>query len=263
MQRILMFAALALCQWAPWILATLLPGPVAAVAGALLFTALVAWAVRRTRAADRPRWGLSTRRPAGGLLLAGLATGAVVYLAVFGVRWIAGGGTVTVQIDATDAVLVVVSGLAVAAYQATSEELVFRGAVFTLLVPARSAWMGVVLSTGLFVLFHAPRGEALVTGPYALHLVLAGVAFALAYVRTGTIWLGLGLHTGWNVGAYLLKEGDPALVRLTADLPTGWGGWSDWVSVGGNAVLLLATLVLTRGRPASAVELSPRMPQRS
>ena len=79
---------------------------------------------------------------------------------------------------------------------------------------------------------------------------------------TGTIWLGLGLHAGWNLGAYLLKEGDPALVRLTADLPTGWGGWSDWVSVAGNAVLLVATLVLTRRRRASVGELS-RMRQRS
>jgi len=158
-----MFVALALCQWAPWILAVLLPGPVAAVAGALLFAALVAWAVRRTPAADRRRWGLSARRPAGRLLLTGLATGAVAYFAVFGIRRIAG---------------------------------------------------------------------------------------------------GLGLHAGWNLGAYLLKEGDPALVRLTADLPTGWGGWSDWVSVAGNAVLLVATLVLTRRRRASVGELS-RMRQRS
>lgn len=65
MSRALMFVALALCQWAPWILAVLLPGPVAAVAGALLFAALVAWAVRRTPAADRRRWGLSTRRSCG------------------------------------------------------------------------------------------------------------------------------------------------------------------------------------------------------
>jgi membrane protease YdiL (CAAX protease family) len=51
---------------------------------------------------------------------------------------------------------------------------------------------------------------------YALHLLLAGLAFAIAFVRTGSLWLGLGLHAGWNAGAYLL--------RLAGALPEGWGG---------------------------------------
>jgi membrane protease YdiL (CAAX protease family) len=59
---------------------------------------------------------------------------------------------------------------------------------------------------------------------YALHLLLAGLAFAIAFVRTGSLWLGLGLHAGWNAGAYLLREGDPALLRLAGALPEGWGG---------------------------------------
>jgi membrane protease YdiL (CAAX protease family) len=245
--HLILFAALAVTQWAPWILAGLLGGPAAAATGAALFAAVLWWAVRRTPSGIRPSWGLSPAHPAGRLLPTGLIVGALAYLAVFGVRWWGAGGP-PVQVHGEGVWLVLATGLLVAGYQAFSEEVVFRGAVFTLLpqaVPVRSA---VAVSTALFVLFHAPRWQELLAGPYALHLLLAGLAFAIAYVRTGSLWLGLGLHAGWNAGAYLLREGDPALLRLASSLPEGWGGWSSWVGVAGNAVLLLVVLALTSGR---------------
>jgi hypothetical protein len=241
--RIRVFGVLAVGQWAPWILATMAGGPVAAAAGGALFAGALCWAVRRTPPDRRPCWGLSTAPPASRLLATGLLGGALTYVAVTAVRWWGGDGSVDLRTG--EVLAVVVTGLLVAGYQAFSEEVVFRGAVFTLLpasVPVRRA---VAISTALFVLFHVPRWQELVSGPYALHLVLAGLAFALAYVRTGSLWLGTGLHAGWNAGAYLLREGDPALLRLT-DLPEGWGGWSSWVGVAGNAVLLALVLALTR-----------------
>jgi membrane protease YdiL (CAAX protease family) len=243
-QRLILFAALAVTQWAPWMLAGLAGGPAATVAGVVLFIAVLCWAVRRTPPDRRSSWGLSLARPAGRLLLTGFAAGSLTYLAVFSVRWLGGGG-LAAGVHGADVPLVVATALLVAGYQAFSEEVVFRGAVFTLLprsVPIRTA---VVVSTGVFVLFHAPRWQELASGPYALHLVLAGLAFAIAYVRTGSLWLGLGLHAGWNAGAYLLREGEPTLLRLTGPLPEGWGGWSSWVGVAGNAVLLLLVLALT------------------
>jgi membrane protease YdiL (CAAX protease family) len=247
-QRVAVFAVLAVGQWSPWILAGLLGRPGAAVAGVAVFAATLCWAVRRTPSAQRPSWGLSLARPAGRLLLAGLLGGALTYAAVLGVRWWGGDGGWATDVRGAEVLLVVVTGLLVAGYQAFSEEVVFRGAVFTLLPPSVSVRSAVVVSTSLFVLFHAPRWEELASGPYGLHLVLAGVAFAVAYVRTGSLWLGTGLHAGWNAGAYLFREGDPALLRLSALLPEGWFGWSSWVGVGGNAVLLLLTLALTNGR---------------
>ncbi|WP_409332912.1 CPBP family intramembrane glutamic endopeptidase [Trujillonella humicola] len=248
MQRAAVFAVLAVSQWAPWILAGLGVAPVgAAVAGATLFAAAVWWAVRRTEPGVRTSWGLSPARPAGRLLATGVLGGTLAYLAVFVVRWWGGRGPAT-GVHAADVVPVVVTGLLVAGYQAFSEEVVFRGAVFTLLPPSVSVRAAVAVSTALFVLFHAPRWPDLMSGPYALHLVLAGLAFALAYVRTGSLWLGMGLHAGWNVGAYLLREGDPALLRLTGALPEGWAGWSSWAGVAGNAALLLLVLLLTRDR---------------
>ncbi|GAA1639887.1 CPBP family intramembrane glutamic endopeptidase [Georgenia ruanii] len=247
MHRLILFAALAVSQWAPWILTGLVGGPVPAVTGVAAFAAVLWWAIRRTPPQIRPTWGLSSARPAGPLLLTGLAVGALVYLAVFSIRWWGGGGLV-VEVHGDEVWLVLATGLLVAGYQAFSEEVVFRGAVFTLLVPDAPVRSAIAVSTALFVLFHAPRWRELMAGPYALHLLLAGLAFAVAYVRTGSLWFGMGLHAGWNAGAYLLREGDPALLRLAGSLPEGWDGWSSWVGVAGNALLLLVVLALPGGR---------------
>ncbi len=168
-----------------------------------------------------------------------------MYLLVFAARWLAVGAHPTAA-DALSIALILGSGLLVAGYQALSEEIVFRGAVFALLPRSLTVTTMVAISTALFVLFHLPKWESLMSGPYALHLVLAGVAFALAYVRTGTIWLGFGLHLGWNLGAYLLLEGSPALLALGDGLPTGWAGWSSWLGVAGNAALIVVVLAVTR-----------------
>jgi membrane protease YdiL (CAAX protease family) len=184
------------------------------------------------------------------LSIIGFGCGAAVYLLVFAARWFAVGAQPTTA-DALRIALILGSALLVAGYQALSEEIVFRGAVFALLPRALSLTAMVAISTALFVAFHLPKWESLISGPYALHLALAGVAFALACVRTGTIWLGFGLHLGWNLGAYLLLEGSPALLTLGDGLPTGWDGWSSWLGVAGNAALLILVLVITRRKRAS------------
>lgn len=130
----------------------------------------------------------------------------------------------------------------------------FRGATFALLPRSLPVATMVAISTAIFVAFHLPKWESLVSGPYAIHLALAGLAFAIAYVRTGSIWLGFGLHFGWNLGAYLLLEGNPALVVLGDGLPVGWLGWSSWLSVAGNAALLTIVLLIPRSRLPHAAD---------
>jgi membrane protease YdiL (CAAX protease family) len=263
MQRVLVFAVLASCQWAPWILAGWLAPEAGAIAGTVLFALALWWAVRRSAPAERSLWGLSPANPAARLLVIGLLGGALTYATVFGARWWLSAGEATLEVRPADILPIFITGLAVAGYQAFSEEAVFRGAVFTLLPRQVSIPSAIAISTSLFVLFHLPKWESLVSGPYALHLVLAGVAFAIAYVRTGTLWLGTGLHAGWNAGAYLLREGDPALLRLNATLEEGWGGWSSWVAVAGNAVLLLLTLALTSKRMSQPDDAQQARPIRS
>ena len=47
-----------------------------------------------------------------------------------------------------------------------------------------------------------------------LHSRRTSTAFAIAYLRSGSLWLGIGLHGGWNLGAYVLLEADHPIVRL-------------------------------------------------
>ncbi|MBV8465727.1 MAG: CPBP family intramembrane metalloprotease [Burkholderiales bacterium] len=79
---------------------------------------------------------------------------------------------------------------------ATLEEVVFRAVLFRIL----AGWLGnrvaLVISALLFGLAHQPNGG------FSL-LAFAGVALAgfmltAAFLRTGRLWLPLGLHFGWN-----------------------------------------------------------------
>jgi CAAX protease family protein len=126
-----------------------------------------------------------------------------------------------------------------------------------LLAPPGSG-RAVALSTCVFLLYHLPRWDELVQGPYAFHLALAGTAFALAYLRNGSLWLGIGLHWGWNLGAYVLLEAGTPLVRLEGPAASGWGEAGSWLGVLGNAVLLLVVLAWPSRQAQSAVPRDQR-----
>jgi membrane protease YdiL (CAAX protease family) len=76
------------------------------------------------------------------------------------------------------------------------EELFSRGYVIAIL-RRRSLPYAVVASAGLFAALH------FVTAPFApdrsLSLSLAGIAYALLWVRTGSLWAPIGAHTAWNL----------------------------------------------------------------
>jgi membrane protease YdiL (CAAX protease family) len=94
-------------------------------------------------------------------------------------------------------------GILAGTLNATFEEATSRAAPLALLRPW-PAWRSAALSALLFALMHA-LGEAL--SPARLfYLFSLGVLLAWAYVATGHIWLGVGLHAGW-FWASLLPSG--------------------------------------------------------
>jgi len=249
------FLLLSVAQWAPWVLLALLPGGESAQLaawglGALVFGVAAAWFCRVTPRPRRRGLGLGGDRSWHVRVLAGLMVGALVYGAVFVTRAAVGAVTLDGARGGLAAAAVLLAGIAVAGYQAVSEEIVFRGAFFGVLPRSVSPVAAVALSVGVFVLYHLPKWESLLHGPYAIHLALAGTAFAVAYLRTGSLWLGIGLHWGWNLGAYVLLEAGQPLVRLTGPPASGWGEPGSWLAVAGNAVLLLVVLAwpTRRGR---------------
>lgn len=108
---------------------------------------------------------------------------------------------------------------------ALCEEFFFRGILQTMLVRYIGALQGVILTTGLFVVFHVGVGP-----PDALRYVfiaLAGLVLGLVYFRSGSMMSVVAIHATYDALASVLEA--PILSRL-------WG----------LALLLCATALVTK-----------------
>jgi len=150
-------------------------------------------------------------------------------------------------------VLLIVAGFA--------EEAMFRGYALQTLARARLAWLGVVLTLALFGVAHLTNPNA-VPGFTFVNTAIAGLWFAVAYLRTRSLWLPLGLHWSWNwaLGWFfglpvsglnvtshpLLKASDTGPHWLTG------GSYGIEGGVAGTIALALATVLIWRISPVSA-----------
>ncbi len=141
----------------------------------------------------RSRWAILD-------LLAGIGITFVMMGLIFGIEWATGwltfegfawqtepGGSVTLAALGTFLLFIVVGW---------NEELLFRGYRLQNISDGLNPAWGVALSSAWFGIAHllSPNASVIsVTGIY-----LAGVFLAYAYLRTGQLWLSIGLHIGWN-----------------------------------------------------------------
>ena len=79
---------------------------------------------------------------------------------------------------------------------ATNEELVFRGYPFQRLVESFGPVGAVAISSAFFGLAHL--GNAHHTWISTANTMLVGVPLSLAYLRTRSLWMPVGLHFAWN-----------------------------------------------------------------
>ncbi|HXE91395.1 MAG TPA: CPBP family intramembrane glutamic endopeptidase [Terriglobales bacterium] len=138
------------------------------------------------------------------------------------------------------------------------EEVAFRGYPFQRLVEAIGAVGAIVFFSALFGLVHAGNPHAKLLGWGTWNTIFIGAVLALAYLRTGGLWMPWGIHFGWNA-ALGLVFGLPVsgvtqfavVVRGTAEGPlwlTG-GGYGIEASATGALVIALGLLVLVRLTP--------------
>lgn len=85
---------------------------------------------------------------------------------------------------------------AVLVVAAAAEELLLRGYAFQALVEGAGVIVAVILTSGLFALIHLNNPE--VGWVALLNIGLAGVLFAVAYLRTRSLWVPIGMHWAWN-----------------------------------------------------------------
>ena len=125
-----------------------------------------------------------------GLLLgSALVTAAVVLIALF--------GRYTVGLIPGPHLQSVVLCVWVLATAAMLEEVMFRGYPFQRLVESIGPAAATMIVALFFGAVHLRNPHATKLG--ALNTVLVGVLFALAYLKTRSLWLPFGIHFAWNL----------------------------------------------------------------
>ena len=171
---------------------------------AALGVTLATWAARRVL--DRRSFaslGLWIDGHAWHDLGMGFALGAAMVGAIFLVLWAAGWLTVTGWAGgAASTSRIVLGDLALFGLVGFSEELLSRGYHLTNLADGLGLAWAVLLTSASFSLFHLGNpgaGAGSVAG-----ILVAGLFFAYARIRTGRLWLPIGAHIGWNLALGLL-----------------------------------------------------------
>ena len=138
---------------------------------------------------------------------------------------------------------------------ALAEEAIFRGYPLQTLARANLVALGVVGTSLAFAFAHLGNPNVLPVATIT-NTLLAGIWFAVAYLRTRSLWLPLGLHWAWNwalgtffgipvSGATLVSH---PLLKAT-DVGPGWLTGGDYGIEGGVAAtvaLAISTIFIWR-----------------
>lgn len=138
---------------------------------------------------------------------AGLAIGAaIVVLPTFAT--VAGGLATLQPQEARDAGLAaVVASLGLVATWAALEEFIFRGVLLTNLARLRGPAFGLVTSAVLFTLPHVGARHGRFEDPASIATwFVDGLAYGLAYLATGSLWLPTAWHAGKNLAVWLVLD---------------------------------------------------------
>lgn len=190
-------------------------------------------------------------------LLLGLAAGAL--LMALPAAFLAAGGWVTwrVSLGWSEAFA---STLLMLAAAAAAEELLFRGFLFQRLIAGLGAWPAQLLIAALFTLTHSDALAELGPGAYlaGANIFLASIMFGLAYLRTRSLALPLGLHFAANamqgpiLGFGVSGNDAPGLLSATLSDAPAWltgGAFGLEASVPGCICVVGMTALLWLWRP--------------
>lgn len=128
-------------------------------------------------------------------MLAGFVIGALVMTGIFFVEWMSG------YVKVTEILLPSVYLLSSPLWILPSvfaEELFCRGLMLNgvLMVIRNNQWWAVAISSIAFGAIHAANPHASLLS--VVGNSLGGLVYALAYLKSGRLWLGTGLHFAWN-----------------------------------------------------------------
>ena len=189
------------------------------------FLLLATWACMRLRRQPLAEVGLRLDARFAREFAWGSALGLTMLAVVTALMMAA--GVVTLQLDPARSVGGVMWGLYAFAWAALLEELLFRGFVFQRLVDGIGARGAVAGMAALFAAGHwsnpGMEGAARIIG--TVDIALAAVMLGLAWLRTRSLALPLGLHLGWN-----WAQGSVLGFKVSGHEHVGW--WSPVIDAG-------------------------------
>lgn len=129
------------------------------------------------------------------------------------------------------------------------EEIAFRGIILQNISKGLGLKWGIILSTILFGLIHFGNPDATILSTFLIMLITLQLVYA--YLKTGQLWLPIGLHLGWNffqASIFGFASSGHTSPTLLSQSPVG----ADWLSGGNfgaeNSILIipftLASLIL-------------------
>jgi membrane protease YdiL (CAAX protease family) len=201
------------------------PGPVAMVL-------LATWACTRMRREPLSSVGLRLDRRWAREFAWGTALGFGALLLAAGL--IAAIGGVRFELDPARSVDNLLFGLYLFVSVSVLEELLFRGFLFQRLVAGLGVWPTQLALGGLFAVAHwgNPGMEGATKVWASIDIALAAVMLGVAYLRTRSLALPIGLHLGWNWSqGYLLGFGVSG-VDLTGWWHPVFQGLPTWITGG-------------------------------
>jgi membrane protease YdiL (CAAX protease family) len=136
------------------------------------------------------RWAIDL---AFGFVIGGIALASAVLIAVMG-------GGMSLAVNHSSAATTIAASLwttfVIFAVGALSEETLFRGYLLQTFVRSRVTVVGVVFTSMLFSAAHNANPSA--NWFSTVNTLLAGIWFAIAYLKFRNIWFPLGIHLMWN-----------------------------------------------------------------
>ena len=156
------------------------------------------WAMLKLRRENWTSVGLGLDKIWAQQFGVGVAIGIAQILFAVLLLWVFGG--VILALDPTRSLQTVGSGLILFSLLAIKEEVLFRGFLFQRLRDGMGLWPTQILLAVLFAAAHwmnpGMHGAIAVAG--SLGIFVSAIVFGMAYVRTGSLALPVGIHLGWN-----------------------------------------------------------------
>ncbi|MDB4459212.1 CPBP family intramembrane metalloprotease [bacterium] len=212
---------------------------------------LLRWFLRSSGIGSCPQAGISGKEYLKRELLQGLLIGFISLAAIAFIAWAVGARTWNFDHEPSRYLKHFINATLAAVIVGFIEELVFRGALFGSLKRGTSLITAILISSAVYAIVHfferadvdevhwysglilipkMLRGfgnlEQIIPGFF--NLTIAGSILAIAFQKTGRLWLSIGIHAGWifwlkSYGFFTLPvEGSSEWLWGTRKLIDGW-----------------------------------------